>query len=174
MFLPTFTFVCGRFERPGVHASCRAPNSIYQTHWPSHRCSGAGGVFNSRWRCVSVVTQRSVWTPLSKKSSNISLVNQARWSRRPLLVISTVVNNDFFLNWRSLPDLGLLTKSKFDERLYMFRRRHCNRLSSTLEQRLRISSALMPLSIRRVHHEKIGWERRLLSSRSRFSQSAKP
>jgi len=42
-----------------------------------------------------------------------------------------------------LPDLGLLTKSKVDERLYMFARRHSNRLSSTLEQRLRISSALM-------------------------------
>ena len=43
-----------------------------------------------------------------------------------------------------MPDLGLLTESKFDERLYMFARRHSNRLSSTLKQRLRISSALMP------------------------------
>ena len=29
-------------------------------------------VFSSRWRCVSVVTQRKVWTPLFKKSSKIS------------------------------------------------------------------------------------------------------
>ena len=57
---------CARFERSGVQASCRAPNSVYQTRWPSPRCSGAGGVFSSRWRCVSVVTQRKVWTPLSK------------------------------------------------------------------------------------------------------------
>ena len=58
----------------------------------------------------------------------------------------------------------------------MFARRHSNRLSSTLEQRLRISSALMlHFSIRRVDHDKNGWERRRpLSSRSRFSQSAKP
>ena len=42
-----------------------------------------------------------------------------------------------------MPDLGLLTKSKVNEHLYMFARRHSNRLSSTLEQRLRISSALM-------------------------------
>ena len=102
---------CGRFERSGVQASCRAPHSIYQTRWPSHRCSRAGGVFSSRGRCVSVVTQRKVWTQLSKKSSKISFLNRARWSRRPFLVISTVENNEIFLNWRSLPDLGLLTKS---------------------------------------------------------------
>ena len=35
---------CGRFERSGVQASCRAPNSIYQTRGPSHGCSGAGGL----------------------------------------------------------------------------------------------------------------------------------
>ena len=46
----------------------------------------------------SVVTQRKVWTPLSRKSSKMSFLNQARWSRRPLLVISAVVKNDFFLN----------------------------------------------------------------------------
>ena len=63
---------CGPFERSGVHASCRAPNSTYQRHGPSHRCCGAGGVFSSRWRCVSAVTQRKVWTPLSKTSSKIS------------------------------------------------------------------------------------------------------
>ena len=56
----------GRFERSGVQASCRTPNSMYQTRWPSHRCSGAGGVLNSWWRCVSVVTQRKEWTPLPK------------------------------------------------------------------------------------------------------------
>ena len=79
-----------------------------------------------------------MWTPLSKKSSTISFLNQARWSRRPSLVISTaVVNNENVLNRRSLPDLGLLTKSKVDERLYMFARRYSNRLSSTLKQRLR-------------------------------------
>ena len=134
---------CGRFERPAVQASCKAPNSMYQTRWPSHRCSGAGDVFSSRWRCASVVTLRKVWTPLPNKSSKISFLSQASWSRRPFLVIGTVVNNDFFLNWRSLPDLGLLTKSKVNEHLYMFARRHSNRLSSTLEQRLRISSLLM-------------------------------
>ena len=84
-----------------------------------------------------------MWTPLSKKSPKISFLNQARLSRRPLLVISTVVNNEKFLNWRSLPDLGLPTKSKVDGRLYMFALRHANRLFSTLEQRLRISSALI-------------------------------
>ena len=42
-----------------------------------------------------------------------------------------------------MPDLGLLKKSKVDERLYMLARRHSDSLSSTLEQRLRISSALM-------------------------------
>ena len=134
---------CGRFERSGVQASCRVPNSIYQTHWPSHRCSGAGGAFISRRRCVSVVTQRDMWTPLSKKTSKMSFLNRARWSRRPLLVICTVVNNEKKKNWRSLPDLGLLTKSKVDERLDMFVRRHSNRLSSTLEQRRTISSALV-------------------------------
>ena len=118
-------------------------NSIYQTRWPSHRCSGAGGVFGSRWCCVSVVTQRKVWTPLSKKSSKVSFLNQARWSGRPLLVISTVVNNESFLNWRSLPDLCLLTKSKVSERLNIFARRHSNGLSSMFEQTLRTSSAMM-------------------------------
>ena len=59
------------------------------------------------------------------------------------MLISTVANNKKFLNRRSLPDLGLLTKSKVDRRLYMLARRHSNRLSSTLEQRLRIYSALM-------------------------------
>ena len=59
------------------------------------------------------------------------------------MVISTVVNSEKILTWRSLPDLGVLTKSKVDERLYMFASRHSNRLFSTLEQRLRISSALM-------------------------------
>ena len=93
---------CGRFERSGVQASCRAPNSIHQTSWPSRRCSGAGGVFSSRWRCVSVVTQRKVSTPLSKKSCKLSFLNQARWSRRLLLVISTAVNNENFLNWWSV------------------------------------------------------------------------
>ena len=44
---------------------------------------------------------------------------------------------------KSLPDLSLLMKSNVDERLYMFARRHCNRMSSTLKQRLQISSALM-------------------------------
>ena len=63
---------CARFERSGVQASCRAPNLIYQRLWPSHRCNGAGCVFSSRWRCVSVVTQRKVWTSRSKKSSKIS------------------------------------------------------------------------------------------------------
>ena len=134
---------CGRFERSGVRASCTAPNSIYQKRSPSYRCSGAGGVFSSRWRCLSVVTQRKVWAPLSNKSSKIYFLNQVRWSRRPFLVISTVVNNEKIINWRSLPDLGLLTKSKVDERLYMFARRHSKRLSSTLDQRLRIPSALM-------------------------------
>ena len=52
----------------------------------------------SPWRGVSVVSQRKVCTPLFKKSSKISFKNQARWSRRPLLVISTVVNNEDFLN----------------------------------------------------------------------------
>ena len=63
-----------------------------------------------------------------------------------------------YYEMKSSPNLGLLTKSKVDERLYMFARRHSNRLSSTLEQRLRISSTLMVhfFSIRRVHHEKIG------------------
>ena len=89
---------CGRFERSDVQASCRAPNSIYQTPSPSHRCSGSGGVFRSRRRGVSVVTQRKVWALFSKKCSKISFLNQARWSRRPLLVISTVVNNENFLN----------------------------------------------------------------------------
>ena len=105
---------CGRFERSGVQASCRAPNSIYQTRWPSHGCSGAGGVFSSRWRCVSVATQRKVWTPLSLSKKNFQNIvfKQARWSRRPLLVISTCVNNETFLNWISLPDRVLLTKSK--------------------------------------------------------------
>ena len=74
---------CGRFERSGVQASCRVPNSIYRTRWPSSRCSGAGGVFSSRWCCVSGVTQRKVWTPLSKKTSKISFLNQACSSRRP-------------------------------------------------------------------------------------------
>ena len=63
--------------------------------------------------------------------------------KRQVLVISTVVNNENFQNRRSLPDLGLFMKSNVDERLYMFARRQSNRLSSTLEQRLRISSVLM-------------------------------
>ena len=58
--------LCGRFERSGVPASFRAPNIIYQSRRPSHRCGGAGGVFRFRWRCVSEATQRKVWTPLSK------------------------------------------------------------------------------------------------------------
>ena len=48
----------------------------------------------------------------SKKSSKISFLNLAGWSRHPLLVISTVVNNEKFLNWRSSPDLVLLTNQK--------------------------------------------------------------
>ena len=43
-----------------------------------------------------------------------------------------------------MPSLGLLTKSKFDECLQMFALRHSNRLSSRLEQKLRVSSTLMP------------------------------
>ena len=105
---------CGRFERSGVQAGCRVPRSVYQTRWPSYRFSGAGGVFISRWRCVPVVTRRKVWTPISNKSSKISFFNQTRWSRRPLLVISTVVNNGKFQNGRSLPDPGLLTKANVD------------------------------------------------------------
>ena len=58
-------------------------------------------------------------------------------------MISTVVNNENFQNRRSLPDLGLFMKSNVDERLYMFARRQSNRLSSTLEQRLRNFSALV-------------------------------
>ena len=87
---------CGRFETSGVQASCRAPNLIYQTHWPSHGCSGACGVCSPRWRCVSVVIQRKAWTSLSKKSSKKTFLNQARWPRRPLLVIGTVVTTKFF------------------------------------------------------------------------------
>ena len=74
--------ICGRFERSG-QASCRAPNSTYQTRWLSRICSGAGGVISSRWRRVSVVTQHKMWIPLSKTSSKISFLNQARWSRCP-------------------------------------------------------------------------------------------
>ena len=85
-----------------------------------------------------------MWTPLKKIYSRISFLNQARWPRRPLWVISTVVvNNEFFPSRRSLPDLGLITESKVDERLQMFAHRHSNWLSSTPEQRQRISSALM-------------------------------
>ena len=133
---------CGRFERSGVQASCRAPNSIYQTRRPSHRCSGAGGVFSSWWRCVSVVTQRKVWTSLSKKSSKTSFFNQARWSRRPFLVISTVINNDFFPK-DPCPILVCLRNHRLTNVFICLRVGTLNRLSSTLEQRLRISSALI-------------------------------
>ena len=61
------------------------------------------------------------------------------------MIISTVVNNEYFLTWRYLPDLGLLTKSKVVECLYIFARRHSSRLSSTLEPMLRITSAMMIL-----------------------------
>ena len=59
------------------------------------------------------------------------------------MVISTVENSESFLISRSLPDLGSLTKSKVDERLDMFARRHSNKVSSLLEQRLRMFSALL-------------------------------
>ena len=166
---------CGRFERSGVQASCRAPNSIYQTRWPSHRCSGAVGVFRSRWRCVSVVTQRKVWTPLSKRSSKISFLKQAGWSRRPLLVICTVVNNDFFFLIED--PCPILICSRDQKLTNVFR---CLRVSTLTGCPLRSNKTNFQradasfFSIRRVHHEEIGWERRrLLSSRSRFSQSAK-
>ena len=42
-----------------------------------------------------------------------------------------------------MPDFGVLTKSNVDERLEMFACSHAYRVSSTLEQRLRISSALI-------------------------------
>ena len=87
-----------------LQASCRAPNSISQTRWPSNIWSGAGGVLCSRWRCVSVVTQRKGW-PHKRKTSQISFFNQARWSRRPLLVITITVNYETILSWRALPDL---------------------------------------------------------------------
>ena len=92
------------------------------------------------------------------------------------MAINTVVNNLIFLNWRSLLDLGVFTKSNVDERLQMFARRHSYRLSSTLEPRVRISSALMlHFFLSAVYHEKVGSERRrLFSSRSRFSQYAEP
>ena len=61
---------CGRFERSRVQASCRAPNLMYQTCWPSHRCSGTGGVFSSRWRCDSTP---SVDTTFKKIFQNIVL-----------------------------------------------------------------------------------------------------
>ena len=77
--------------------------------------SGAGGVFSSQWRCVSVLTQRRVWTPLSKKKKTLKISKPGPLVLVPLLVISTVVNNE-----TSLPDLGLPTKSKVDERLQMF------------------------------------------------------
>ena len=92
------------------------------------------------------------------------------------MAINTVVNNVIFLHGRCLLDLGVFTKSNVDERLQMFARGHSYRLPSTLEQRLRMSSALMlHIFLSAVYHEKVGSERRrLFSSRSRFSQHAEP
>ena len=81
--------------------------------------------------CIRGNSTQNVDTTLKKKIVQNIVLNEARWSRRHYWLLAL------------LSDRGLLTKSKVDERPYMFACRHSNRLSSTLEQRIIISSALM-------------------------------
>ena len=104
-------------------------------------------------------------------------------SRRPLLVISTVlVNNEVFLNWRSLPNFRyVLARTSFthEKRRRTLRYnltptlKHVVLFSGRKGNKFLSADALFP-TVRRVHHvqRERGW-RRLLSSWSIWFQSAK-
>ena len=103
-FLANFCF-CSAVGLKGLVCKLTVEHQIRytkrgQTCWPSHKCSGRVGVFRSWWRCLSVLAQSKMWTSLSNKASKISFQNKARCSRRPVFVVSTVVNTRKFLDWR--------------------------------------------------------------------------
>ena len=73
-----YILFCGRFERSGVQTSCRAPNYIVQSTYTKRVYLPTDVAVQVEsllivlgWRCVSMETQRKVWTPLSKKSSKV-------------------------------------------------------------------------------------------------------
>ena len=78
-----------------------------------------------------------------KIASKISFLNQARWSKRPLLVICTVLKKISFKIEDLCPVLDCSRNENLTNVFICLRVGTLNRLSSTLDQRLRIFSVLM-------------------------------